>query len=160
MVKFWGHQSFLWGHWYPMFWTSGNVCSGLLSQRRFPHLHASSPACNGFFRFTVGVTILTSWWSGLQLSLFDLRTCLYASTGGTRTQDWAIPSQLILFEYLIWILWILLRASVLWLPNYWVTKYHFHFIFHHGVQRTPCMYCKQACMRTAANRDGQTNRQK
>ena len=41
-----GHQSFLWAHWYPLFWTSGDVCPG------FQSLGQSSFACNGFPRLT------------------------------------------------------------------------------------------------------------
>ena len=40
----------------PLFWTSGDVCPGFQSQGGFPHLRASSPAHNGFLRFTSGAT--------------------------------------------------------------------------------------------------------
>ena len=40
----------------PPFWTSGNICSGFRSQGGSPRLHTSSPACNGFLRFTSVVT--------------------------------------------------------------------------------------------------------
>ena len=35
-----------------LFWTSGDVCHGFKSQGGFPHLWASSPAHNRFFRTT------------------------------------------------------------------------------------------------------------
>ena len=53
--NFGGHITFLWGHWYnlniegplvPMFWTSGDVWFGFLSQDGFPELCVSSPACH------------------------------------------------------------------------------------------------------------------
>ena len=40
----------------PLFWTSGNICHGFQSQGLSTCLHASSPTCNGFLRFTSGVT--------------------------------------------------------------------------------------------------------
>ena len=39
-----------------LFWTSGDICPGLQSQGGFPRLPASSPAHNGFLRFTSGAT--------------------------------------------------------------------------------------------------------
>ena len=38
-----------------LFWTFGDICSGFQSQGGSPHLHALSPASNGFFRFTSGL---------------------------------------------------------------------------------------------------------
>ena len=40
----------------PLFWTSGDICPGFQSKGGLPYLHASSPAHNGFLRFTSGVT--------------------------------------------------------------------------------------------------------
>ena len=40
----------------PLFWTSDDVCPGFQSQGGFPRLRASSPAHNGFLRFTSGAT--------------------------------------------------------------------------------------------------------
>ena len=54
--KLFGVQSVLFvGSLIPLFWTSGDICPGLQSQGRSPRLHAS-PVCNGFLRFTSGVT--------------------------------------------------------------------------------------------------------
>ena len=41
----------------PLFWTSGDVYPGFQSQGGFPRLPVSSPAHNGFLRFTSGVTL-------------------------------------------------------------------------------------------------------
>ena len=57
LENFDGHQSSLWGHWYPCFWTFNDICPGFQSQDGSPHLWASSPACNGFHRITFGVTL-------------------------------------------------------------------------------------------------------
>ena len=38
----------------PLFWTSGDVSPGFQSQGGYPRLHALSPACNEFPRFTSG----------------------------------------------------------------------------------------------------------
>ena len=40
------------GYLIPLFWTSVDICSGFQSLDGFPHLHASLPTCNRFFRFT------------------------------------------------------------------------------------------------------------
>ena len=53
--NFGGHRSSLWGHWYP-FNTSGDISSGFQSHDGFLHLLASSPAFNGFLRFSSGAT--------------------------------------------------------------------------------------------------------
>ena len=39
-----------------LLWTSGDICPGFQSQGGFYHLCALSPVCNGFLRFTSGVT--------------------------------------------------------------------------------------------------------
>ena len=49
----------------PLFWTSGDVCPGFQSQGGFPRLRASSPAHNGFLRFTSGATPAFSTNSGV-----------------------------------------------------------------------------------------------
>ena len=49
----------------PLLWTSGDVCPGFQSQGGFPCLHASSPAHNGFLRFTSGATPAFSTNSGV-----------------------------------------------------------------------------------------------
>ena len=54
-LNFRGHKSFLWGHWYPVldFWW----CLPWVSKPGWiPRLHALSPACNEFLRFTSGAT--------------------------------------------------------------------------------------------------------
>ena len=152
----------------PSFWTFGDACSGFLSQGGFPHLHTSSPACNGFFRFTVGVThtdllmvSICSWIFLIYVYFFVCKHWRDSNPGWSlryivHSKSLSDSSSA---NIICVILWILLRVSVLWLPNYWVTKYHFHLIFRHGAQQTPCMYYKQACMPTA-NRHGQTKRQK
>ena len=49
---FGGHKSFSWGHWYSLFWTSGNVCPRFQSQGGFL---ACFLTCV-ILRFTSGVT--------------------------------------------------------------------------------------------------------
>ena len=66
---FGGHEPFLWGHWYPLFWTSGDISSGLQSQSGQPylslvevymlHIPSDSPLVQH---------LLTSWQSAWQLS--------------------------------------------------------------------------------------------
>ena len=36
---------------------SGDICSGFSRPGWIPHLHVSSPACNGFLSFTPGATV-------------------------------------------------------------------------------------------------------
>ena len=54
--NFWRTSGLFVGSLVPTFWTSGDAGPGFQSQGRFPRLHASSPACNGFLRFTSGAT--------------------------------------------------------------------------------------------------------
>ena len=68
--------SFFVGPLIPLFWTSGDICPGFQDQGGFPHLHASSPANNGFCRFTSGVTPGTFLVGSMALSHFDPHTCV------------------------------------------------------------------------------------
>ena len=56
LFKFWRTSILFVRPLIPLFWTSDDICHGFQIQDEFPHQHASSPACNGFLRFTSGVT--------------------------------------------------------------------------------------------------------
>ena len=53
--KFGRHQSFFMGPLIPLFWTSGDVCPWFQSQGD-PLLACFIALCNGFLRFSYGVT--------------------------------------------------------------------------------------------------------
>ena len=59
-----------------MFWTSGDICLGLLGQNTSSQLYALLPVHNGFFRFA-------SWWPVWQPNL--IYPFSFSSSGGTRT---------------------------------------------------------------------------
>ena len=77
----------------PLFWTSGDVCPGFQSQGGFPHLCASSPAHNGFLRFTSGATPAFSTNRGVHcISVYTAwlaRLLSHASGFEPPTQWWA-----------------------------------------------------------------------
>ena len=62
----------------PLFWTSGNICPGFQSQGRSLRLHTSSPAHNGFLRFTSGVTPADLLAASMAAKLFHPQTCIQA----------------------------------------------------------------------------------
>ena len=78
LLNFGGHKSFSWGHWYPLFWTSGDICAGFQRPEWIPF--ACFLTCV-ILRFTFCVTpadcIEVSMAAGPFWSLY-LQTCLQA----------------------------------------------------------------------------------
>ena len=88
---FGGHKSFCTyvpfvGPLIPLFWTSGDDCPGFQSQGEFLHLCSLSPVCNGFPRFTCGVTPVDILTASMAVKPFHSCFCmqaLYSSPGSS-----------------------------------------------------------------------------
>ena len=102
--KFGGHESFLWGHWYPCFWTSDDVSSGFQSQSGQPYLHlVEAYILHILWDSPLVWHLLTSWQPAWQLSqslpytwnqaLVGIKQETYHSTGECSI-DLAMPGSL------------------------------------------------------------------
>ena len=60
----------------PLFCTSGDVCPGFQSQGGIPCLHAPSPACEIFFRFSSGTTPTDLLAASMAAEPFHPHTCI------------------------------------------------------------------------------------
>ena len=86
-----GHESFLWGHWYPLFWIYGDVCREFQSQGGYfvwmlPFLHAmdsSDSPLIGHLRTSQGPratiaaeSLWATWWADQEVKRHDLKSSL------------------------------------------------------------------------------------
>ena len=55
-IRLYSESDFFVGSLIPLFWTSGDVWPRISKAGWIPHLHALSPVCNGFLRFSSGAT--------------------------------------------------------------------------------------------------------
>ena len=95
---FWRTSVLFLGPLKPLFWISFDVWPRFQSQRGSPRLHASSPECNRFLRFTSGVIPADLLVASMAAQLF-WSTYLRTSIGGAQVRDLACNSMFV-FVYM------------------------------------------------------------